>query len=259
MAGDSVATDALTNLQTTSKDGKALVSILKDLFSHFEFKYEGMFDDMKNEFMKVISERNETISQLKGDVSTLKDRIIKLEERIEQNDSYERRDTLVFSGSKLPPPSNSENCVTVVNNLLRDSLQVSLQPNEISVCHRLTSRSNAESPNKRSIIVKFCKRSSKIDILSSARRKKVPNLFVNECLTPSAQTISYVLRKAKRECPDKISGSTTFDGKNFVWVKTPNPTAKDFRHSIATYERLVDFCSRVLEKPVTNFIQEWPH
>ena len=53
MIGDSVVTTVLTNFQTTSKYGKALVSLLKDLFFHFEYNYEGMFDDMKNESMKV--------------------------------------------------------------------------------------------------------------------------------------------------------------------------------------------------------------
>ena len=65
----------------------------------------------------------------------------------------------------------------------------------------------------------FCKRSTKLDLLSSACRKKADNSFVNESSTPIAHIISYVLRKAKQQHPDNISGSTTFDGKNYVWVK----------------------------------------
>ena len=258
MAGGDVA-EALASLQPTHKDAKALVSVLKDLFKTFEHNYENRLDSMKSDFLSAINERNEAIETLQHDVTRLKKHISKLEERIEYNEAYERRDALVFSGSELPAPSNSENCPQLVGDLLKKHLNISLQPNEISVCHRMPSKPNNNSTPKQSIIVKFCKRSSKADILTSARRKKVVNFYVNECLTPSAQTISYVLRKAKRQFPEKISGSTTYDGKNFVWVKPPNQSARDVRHSVATYDRLVDFCSRVLEKTVTDFIDVWPH
>ena len=56
---------------------------------------------MKEEFVNMMSERNEAVVKLETEVVTLKDRISKLEERMECNDSYERRDTLVFSGSTI--------------------------------------------------------------------------------------------------------------------------------------------------------------
>ena len=254
----SEAIQALSTLQPTTKDAKSLVAVLKDLFRNFEYKFDQKFDNVKEEFVNMLSERNEAVSKLETEVVTLKDRISKLEERIESNDSYERRDTLIFSGSTIPAPNNSENCTQLVTGLIREHLQVSLQPTEISVCHRLPSRSNSDALKKHNIIVKFCRRSTKVDLLSSARKKKVPIFFINESLTPAAQTISYVLRKARREFPQKISGSTTYDGKNFVWVKPPNPNGKDIRHAIPTLERLDEFCLRVLEKPMSHFNQNEP-
>ena len=56
----------------------------------------------------------------------------------------------------------------------------------------------------------------KVDILNAARQVKPENFFVNECLTPTQKAIGYVLRKAKKEFPNIVSGSTTFDGKHFV-------------------------------------------
>ena len=38
-----------------------------------------------------------------------------------------------------------------------------------------------------------------------------------------------MLRKAKKEFLNIVSGSTTFDGKHFVWDKPPNPDARDAR------------------------------
>ena len=256
----------LTDLQPKTNDAKALVPVLVTLFKSFEENIERMFekrfDDLKQEFLSEVRERDTKIVNLEDQVVQLKDRIGNLEERIETNDQYERRDALVFTGSSIPPPSNHENCSLIIQKLLKDNLNIEIQPNEISVAHRLGNKGDSQQAHKRSLIVKFCRRSSKVDVISSARRKKVDNFYVNESLTPISQTISYVLRKAKREHPEKISGSTTFDGRNFVWVNPPNPTArgaKAVRHSITTYERLANFCTRVLEQPVTHFINEWPH
>ena len=91
---------------------------------------------------------------------------------------------------------------------------------------------------------------------------KPSKFFVNEFLTPARQTISYVLRKAKKEFPHVISGSTSFDGKVFVWVKPPNPDApraRDLRVEVSSHSKLMDFCTKTLEKPLSHFIQEWTH
>ena len=147
----------------------------------------------------------------------------KLEESLEEGQVYERRDALIFSGKTLPPGSKDENCLQTVRNLTRQRLNYYLPENEISITHRLGANNSNE--NKRSIIVKFCRRSTKMDILAAARKKKAPNFFVNECLTPTQRTIGYVFRKTKREFPNIISGSTTFDGIHNVWIRPPNHDA----------------------------------
>ena len=74
MAGGEAA-EALANLQPTSKDAKALVSVLKDLFRTFEHNNESRFDSMKSDFLSVINERNEAIETLQHDVTRLKKHI----------------------------------------------------------------------------------------------------------------------------------------------------------------------------------------
>ena len=127
----------------------------------------------------MLSERNEAVVKLETEVVTLKDRISKLEERIQCNDSYERRDTLVFPDSTIPTPSNSENCTQLVTGLIQEHLQVLLQQTEVSVCHTLLSRSNSDTLHKQNVIIKFCRRSKKVDLLSSASKKKVHIFFIN--------------------------------------------------------------------------------
>ena len=242
---------------------KGLVVILKDfsksIQDSMEFTFNQRFDNMERKFEELLQQRNEKVTALETEVASLKNKVEKLEERIESNDAYERRDTVIISGSQVPAPAAGENCTQIVMKLVQDNLQVSLQPDEISVCHRLASRSTSDPPSKRSVIVKFCRRTTKVDLLASARSKKAQNFYVNECLTPSAQAISYALRQAKRKCPNVVTGSTTYDGKNFVWVKPPNPRAKPLRYAIPTIQRLTDFCTRTLEKPLSEFISESRH
>ena len=82
---------------------------------------------------------------------------------------------------------------------------------DISTAYRLDGKNN-----KKSIVVKFCRRDIKNDLVTASRRSKPDQFFVNECLTPQRQTISYVLRRAKQEFPNIVSGSSSFDGKVYV-------------------------------------------
>ena len=120
----------------------------------------------------------------------------------------------------------------------------------------------SHGPDRRDIIVKFCRRDSKNDLVAASRRVKANQFFINESLTPLRQTIAFVLRKAKREFPEKISGSTTLDGKNYVWIQPPNPNApgaKATRLAVHTHDRLTSFCEKTLGKPLTHFIDTWTH
>ena len=108
----------LTKLTPTTKDGKALVSALITFLQGFEQRMTTMFTS-------AITERDEKIDVLTEQLKNAKDRLNKLEEHIENNDSYERRDTLVLSGSKIPAPPNpvkDENIFQLFLNLIQENL-----------------------------------------------------------------------------------------------------------------------------------------
>ena len=261
----------LKDIPVTSKDGKVLVPALVTLFQEFQEKLGTMFQDklgdmmteLREEFSKVCHEKDAQISNLQSEVDILHKKVEKLEDRVDDGDSYEGRDTLIVSGSRIPPSNNQESCPDIVCKLARDILQVVISPNDVSVSHRLSSRNPSKQGEDRSdIIVKFCRRNTKLDLLNACRKMKPENFYVNEFLTPPRQTIAYILRKAKREFPTLISGSTSFDGSVYVYVKPPNPDAplaRDSRMKINTHSRLTDFCRRTLNKPITHFIREWSH
>ena len=121
------------------------------------------------------------------------------------------------------------------------------------------SKPKTQRPDTRPIIAKFCQRSTKNDILDASRKMKVPQLFINESLTPIRQTVAYVLRKAKKEFPNKVSGTSTRDGRVFVWLNPPSAEARPIKRAINTRHELEDFCQRTLQKNLTHFINEWSH
>ena len=260
----------LNNIVPSSRDGKVLLpaiinsfqSLQEQLFESFRSMLDGKFDEFKRDFTSMFKEKNDLIDAMKCEMDGLKQRVSKLEENIDNQDAYERRDTLVFSGKCLPQPKNIENCSQIIIDTVREKLQINLDPNDISVAHRYGAKNASQRPDNRGIIIKLCRRDTKVALVSASRNLKPSDLFINECLTPLRQTIAYVLRKAKREFPTIISGTSTLDGKNFVWVKPPNSAAagaKDFRHGINSHARLVEFCKKTLDRPLNHFITEWNH
>ena len=243
----------LTQIVPSTKDAKAFFPAVITFFQTMEGKFIEMLDSMKTDFRVTLQEKDRKIDGLEKEVQSMKKQLLQLEERVEDNDSYERRDTLIFSGPAVPSTSTNEECSEIIRETLRTKLNVNMPKENISIAHR-------HGKDKKNIIVKFCQRSSKLDILSSVKSVRPPNLFISESLTPQRQTIAYVLRKAKRDFPDIVAGSCTIEGRNFVWVKPPNPHApgaKNLKVNVSTYTRLQDFCSRSLDKPVTHFVKEW--
>ena len=65
-------------------------------------------NQMKEELLSKLAEKDRIIEKLNGDVSSLKATVSRLEDKIDENDAYERRDTLIFCGKSLPAVSPTE-------------------------------------------------------------------------------------------------------------------------------------------------------
>ena len=236
---------------------KSMIPVVVDLFKSFESKFTTILDDLKKSFLDFVQEYDEKLEGLRSEVSTLEKKVSTLEEKIDENEAYERRDTLILSGKSIPHGSPNENSLEVVRKVLNDHLQYVLSPTDVSTAHRLGKKPVSQRLDNRSIIIKFCRRDVKLDLLSAARRVKPQELFLNESLTPQRQNIAYALRKAKREFPNVVSGVSTLDGRVFAWIKAPNPDApgaRDSKMPINTYGKLQIFCDRSLNKPMSYFI-----
>ena len=252
----------LSDYQPKSADGKVILPAVISLFNDMQSRMTKMFEDLRSEFLKVCTERDQKIQKMDAEIVGLKKKVSALEAKIDDADAYERSDTAIISGNSLPVVIPDERGPELVCSLLKDKLNLVIAPTDISVAHRLGEKKASQGPDRRPLIVKFCRRNTKNDVVVAARKGKSPNFFINESLTPLRQSIAFVLRKARREFPTIISGASTIDGKNYVWLHPPSPAnvnAKCTRHLIATHDRLVDLCEKTLGKPLNHFISNWSH
>ena len=247
---------SLAKLNVTSKDGKCIVPAVIEIFENFQVSINDMLGTLKQEFSGLLSVQSEKITLLESEVSSLKKSVLKLEEKIDEFECSERRDTLIISGKKLPTFQPGENIVETLPDFLKNSMNTIISPSDISSAHRIGPKPKNQQPDKRSIAVKFCKREVKKDLLVSARRVKPVDLYINESLTPQRQEIFYGMRRAKREYPNIISGCASIDGSVYVWIKSPNqvPGMRDLRLKLNSFDKFQAFCSETLKKPITHFL-----
>ena len=233
-----------------SEDGRRIVQAITE-----------QLNELKAEFRARLDEKDREIVSLKEDVAKLKNSLCKIEEKIDDADAYERRDTLVISGQGVPTAEVGENCQQIFCDLIKDKLHVNVGRSDISTAHRVGKKPVNQQPDKRNIIAKLCRRDLKMDILNACRQLK-PNIYINESLTPLRSSIMYVLRMAKKRYPSKISGYNSKEGSVQVWLKPPNssaPGARNIRKVINTRLALENFCNETLEVPRTTFVEEWRH
>ena len=110
--------------------------------------------------------------QLKNEVTALRKYVVALEDRLEEAEAYERRDTIVLSGTELPAATDGENTANTVCSLMKEKVEIVIKKNsDISVLHRLGKKPATQSQDKRSIIVKLCRRDTKHQLKPHSHKK----------------------------------------------------------------------------------------
>lgn len=231
----------LSDLDSLSGESRTIVDIVM-----------GHIEALSADLISKLNEKDARIRKLEQDVTDLRRDVVRLEERIDDGDAYERRDTVVLSGDALPPVTSGEICSNLARELFQSKLSVAIASSDISVAHRIGGRPVTQGPDRRSIVVKLCRRDLKRDLLQASRSKKPTNFYVNESLTPRRNAFLQTLRIARRKFPDKISGTGSIDGKVFVWIKPPDQVSRDSRLLINSFTRLDDFCTKTLNISIAS-------
>ena len=223
---------------------------------------------MKSEMVEMkalLAERNLIVSNLEEELANVKNKCKKMENLIDDEDAYVRRESLIFSGSMVTNADKNENCSTFIRDKIKDKMRIILKPEDISVTHRLGAKPANQGPDTRPITVRFTRRDTKREILFTKRDNTDPRnaLYVSESLTPKRRTIHYALRQIKRKYPEKMTGFNTLEGKVFAYTKTPRSLPKsrkfDHKHVINTHDALKDFCKEYIQAPLEDFLNQWNH
>ena len=169
-----------------SEEGKLIVQLITD-----------HNDILKSEFTEKIKEKDKEIAIVKSELNSVRTRLAQLEDRHDDAEAYERRDTLIISGDGVPEASLGENCTVIVSSMIREKLRKNISAGDISVSHRIGQKPRSpQHVDRRNIFVKLCRRNLKDELLSACRSLR-PNIYLNESLTPTRSTILYALRKVK--------------------------------------------------------------
>lgn len=245
-----ISSDSDIVFDDLSSEGQAIYQLINKRFT-----------PLCDSLSKKLSVKDARIDKLEQEVSYLRKYILSLEEKIDDSEAYERRDTVILSGSSVPVASDSENCSDLICDLVRDKVRVNLKSSDISVAHRLGRKPTTQAQDRRSLIVKFCRRDLKYDLLKAARTVKPDNFYINESLTPTRNTAMFGLRQAKKKFPHIIAGYGSMDGKVYCFVKPPNPTspmARNMKTFVNTRKRFDELCVKTLGCESKDLVNNWP-
>ena len=240
----------------------------QDLSSKTETTFQTFWkttDDAFKQRDALITQNNDRMEAAEEKIEELADRCAKLERKnrdqswlIDEQDAYIRRESLLFSGDALPEYKDNENCSQIVREIIRNKLGLAIDP-LISTAHRMgpPPPHGSGKADKRDIVARFCERHVKYQVYTAARKKKVVGLYVNEHLTKTRKSVHYALRKISKSHKKLVTGTTTHNGRIFVYTK-PSPNAPEnslsIKTEINTIEKLEDFCLNFLKEPLCTFL-----
>ena len=198
------------------------------------------------------------------------EKISSLEEKIDATEAYERRDTAILSGA-IPPVSPNEDIRQVTVDLIKSKYRnIDISLKDISVCHRLQTKSRTDANQKPpNIYVKFVRRDSKRELIRASKeqaRDAQNKVFANESLTPNRTSILQTLLKIKKT-NTTIKRVTSIEGQVYAYTASHGQTTtadgssrrpRDQRHVLNTKEQLQVFCDTFLRQPLEDLVDSWP-
>ena len=117
---------ASPRLSTTSEDGRRIVLPIRE-----------DFERLKEKFIEQLREKTVRIETLTSEVAQTWGIINSLETKADGAETYEGRDTLVFSGQVIPPAEPDASCTMVVCDLIKTRPKTKINSNDISTTYRI--------------------------------------------------------------------------------------------------------------------------
>ena len=111
---------------------------------------------------------------------------------------------------------------------------------------------------KEFFLVKLVDEDTKHDIISCNKSVRPNGIYINDNLTPIRRLILYVLRKAKKDFPNIVTGCSSINGDLFVWIKSNN-ASRDRRLLVNNFKTLDKFCSEIIDTTVANYLPDFSY
>ena len=188
-----------------STDSEAEEQIINDLTDEQQKLYEIFEHSLKKTvdgLIQKLTSKDEVIETLNAELELLRRKIMDLENKVKDTEAYECSDTIVVSVGDPPPVTEGEDSSEIFTDLVKKKIGVIIEKTNISVAHRLGAKPTAQTSDKRSVILMFCRREDKQikhDIMKAWKTVRPRNLFVNESLTRNRSTLMYGLRQVKKQ------------------------------------------------------------
>ena len=210
---------------------------------------------LKKTIESLVSDR----AQLEAQVKTLQQESKSAKSLIDDQDQYERKDSIILSGPAIPNMVTDENTHEIMKKLVKDNFGTNTQDADINITHRLgpIRKSSNGSPNpKRNIYIEFVRRDIKRKVIIASKTNRNTQLYANESLTPYRRRIFHALRRMKKHV-DTVKGCSTMDGRIYAFTAPlPNQT-RDQRHHIKDMDALHDFCRQYVKQPIDSFLDNF--
>ena len=150
-----------SRLQTETKD---ILNLFFTLFSTLQ-ENQSVIDGQEKKMESMQAECNKNVSALKNNQTQLEAKceqlpashsksIQSIQSGADNNEQYERRDTLILFGQSLPQETDNENFKQIVRNLIQKHLRLNLNPTDVSIAHRFGWKPSY-STTKRNIVLKY--------------------------------------------------------------------------------------------------------
>ena len=156
--------------------------------------------------------------------------------RLEAQQMYSRKQTLLLTGQAVEPQARGENIRQYVIHLLKEHLGITgIQPHDICACHRLR--------NPKVILVRFVALDDAERVYRERTKPKKRGLLVFESLTSERLSTISVLRDLKKAANSSVHSYYTQGGRIFVRTsenKEVKPTEIPFG---ASKQQIKDLCT----------------
>jgi hypothetical protein len=192
------------------------IALLKDeLMSELVKKVDVLavsIDTLKIE----IQRKDAAIASLRDEYLKLNQSVKNLTEKVEFQDSYSRRENLVFNGLSVrmtdalaatppdPLAGTSDSVADQVVKFCTTVLHCPIKPDDISIAHTLKKRRTASNSSTLPIFVRFVRRSVRDNVYEARRNLKGfktaegNKVYINEDLTEKGHSIMKILRDKVR-------------------------------------------------------------